>query len=59
MNNKDNRKVRILIVEDEAIIGMELQARLIRQGYEVPLVVDTGPKAITRVGEIHPDLILM
>ncbi len=58
MNNR-NKTVRILIVEDEAIIGMELQARLTRQGYEVPFVVDTGPKAIQKAGEMDPDLILM
>jgi signal transduction histidine kinase len=58
MSEKE-RKIRILIVEDEAIIGMELQARLTRQGYDVPFVVDTGPKAIKKAGEIEPDLILM
>ena len=58
MNDRDSA-VRILIVEDEAIIGMELQARLIRQGYDVPLVVDTGIKAIDKAGELQPDLILM
>ncbi|MGB5686827.1 MAG: response regulator [Candidatus Electrothrix sp.] len=63
-NNKAVRSdqaqaIRILIVEDEAIIGMELQSRLIRQGYDVPLVVDTGIKAIDKAGELQPDLILM
>ncbi|RWX45086.1 hypothetical protein H206_02817 [Candidatus Electrothrix aarhusensis] len=49
MTMNDNDKViRILIVEDEAIIGMELQVRLVRQGYEVPFVVDTGIKQLTR-----------
>ncbi|CAK8723869.1 histidine kinase [Candidatus Electrothrix aarhusensis] len=60
MTMNDNDKViRILIVEDEAIIGMELQVRLVRQGYEVPFVVDTGIKAIDKAGELQPDLILM
>ena len=58
MNDRDNT-IRILIVEDEAIIGMELQARLIRKGYDVPFVVDTGLKAIDKAGELQPDLILM
>ncbi len=53
------KKIRILVVEDEAIIGMELQTRLIRQGYDVPFVIDTGPKAIKKAGEMEPDLILM
>ncbi|MCW5211747.1 response regulator [Desulfobulbus sp. TB] len=55
----NNKAIRILIVEDEAIIGMELRARLVRQGYDVPLVVDTGIKAIDKAGELQPDLILM
>ncbi|CAK8712766.1 histidine kinase [Candidatus Electrothrix laxa] len=64
MNDNDNdvgndKAIRILVVEDEAIIGMELQARLVRQGYDVPLVVDTGIKAIDKAGELQPDLILM
>ncbi|MCI5139987.1 MAG: response regulator, partial [Candidatus Electrothrix sp. AR1] len=58
MNDRENT-VRILVVEDEAIIGMELQARLIRKGYDVPCVVDTGLKAIDKAGELQPDLILM
>jgi signal transduction histidine kinase len=58
MNNIDKKAV-ILVVEDEAIIGMEIQARLIKHGYNVPLVVDTGLKAISKAGEMRPDLILM
>ncbi len=57
--NENDKVIRILIVEDEAIIGMELQSRLVRQGYDVPLVVDTGIKAIDKAGELQPDLILM
>ncbi|MCI5166931.1 MAG: hybrid sensor histidine kinase/response regulator, partial [Candidatus Electrothrix sp. GM3_4] len=57
--NDNDKAVRILVVEDEAIIGMELQSRLVRQGYDVPLVVDTGIKAIDKAEELQPDLILM
>ncbi|MCI5221740.1 MAG: hybrid sensor histidine kinase/response regulator [Candidatus Electrothrix sp. AR4] len=58
MNNSE-KKSTILVVEDEAVIGMEIQARLIKHGYDVPLVVDTGLKAISKACEMQPDLILM
>ena len=49
----------ILVVEDEAIIGMEIQVRLSRHGYKVPFVVATGLKAIEKTGAVLPDLVLM
>ncbi|MBT4287437.1 MAG: PAS domain-containing protein [Bacteroidetes bacterium] len=52
-------KVRILIVEDEAIIAMELESQLQSLGYEVTSIVDTGEKAIEKAEADKPDLILM
>jgi PAS domain S-box-containing protein len=52
-------KARILIVEDEAIIAMELEGQLRSLGYEVTSIVDTGEKAIKKAEEDKPDLILM
>ena len=49
----------ILVVEDEALIAMELEARLINYGYKVPMVVNTGLKAIAAAEDLKPDLILM
>ncbi|MCK4837233.1 MAG: response regulator [Desulfobulbaceae bacterium] len=57
--SKNDNATSILIVEDEAIIGMEIQARLVKLGYDVPVVVDTGEKAIKEAGIMKPDLILM
>jgi PAS domain S-box-containing protein len=54
MNN-----AKILIVEDEAIIAMELESQLQSLGYEVTSIVDTGEKAIQKAEEDKPDLILM
>ena len=31
-------KKQILVVEDEAVIGMDIQKRLINLGYDVPLI---------------------
>ena len=41
-------KARVLIVEDEAIIAMELESNLLSYGYEVIATVDTGKKAIDK-----------
>jgi PAS domain S-box-containing protein len=49
----------ILVVEDEFITGTDLQNNLREMGYDVPVVVDTGEGAITKAGELHPDLVLM
>ena len=52
-------KARILIVEDEAIIAIELKSQLKDLGYEVTSIVDTGEKAIEKAETDSLDLILM
>jgi len=52
-------KARILIVEDEAIIAMEVESQLQSLGYDVTSIVDTGVKAIKKAEEDKPDIILM
>ena len=52
-------KAKILIVEDEAIIAMEVENQLQSLGYEVTSIVDTGEKAIKKAEEDKPDLMLM
>ncbi len=53
------RKSKILIVEDESIIAMELESSLLSLGYEVTSIVDTGEKTLKRVEEDKPDIVLM
>ncbi len=53
------QKTQILIVEDEGIIAKDLQAMLRRLGYDVPVTVGTGEKAIATAIANQPDLILM
>ena len=53
------KKTRIQIVEDEAIITMEIESQLQKLGYEITSIVDTGNKAIRKAEEDKPDLILM
>ena len=50
---------RILVVEDDAIISMEIAERLKRMGYTVIGIVATGDEAVRAAVEERPDLILM
>jgi len=50
---------RILIVEDEAIIAMDVESQLQGLGYEVTSIVDTGENAIKKAEADKPDLMLM
>jgi transcriptional regulator with GAF, ATPase, and Fis domain/AmiR/NasT family two-component response regulator len=52
-------KIRILIVEDEAITAMEIESNLQSIGYEVTSIVDTGKKAIEKAELDKPDIVLM
>jgi CheY-like chemotaxis protein len=58
-NGSNNVKIRVLIVEDEAIIAMDLKYRLRRMGYEVVACADTGEDAIRYARDMHPNLVLM
>ena len=50
---------KILVVEDESLIAMELEQHVTRMGYEVVGRASSGVEAIAKVRELHPDLILM
>jgi len=54
-----SRKIKIIVVEDEAMIAMDIQEKLIDMGYEVPLTVDNGLDAIKNAEELRPDIMLM
>ena len=49
---------QILVVEDETIIAMDIQHRLLDLGYESRLA-GSGEEAISKAAETKPDLILM
>ena len=52
-------KARILIVEDESVVALDIKMRLIRLGYEVSRLVSTGADAIGAAEELKPNLVLM
>lgn len=49
----------VLIVEDEALVGLSMQDTLIRYGFKIPRVIDNADELIPAVMEYRPDLILM
>ncbi len=52
-------KAKILIVEDEQITAMEVQAMLEEIEYEVTETVDTGPDALESMENNPADLVIM
>ncbi len=52
-------RARLLIVEDEGIVALNIQNRLQGLGYSVVATVSSGEEAIQVAGETRPDLILM
>ncbi len=52
-------KNRLLIVEDESIIAMELEFRLMDVGYEILDIIPSGKRAIEAAQTLQPELILM
>lgn len=52
-------KATIVVVEDEAIVAMDLRAKLEDLGYAVPGSTHSGEEAIKLVTLIQPDLVLM
>ncbi len=54
-----NSKYKILVVEDELLVAMDIEESLTSLGYIVQNTVDTGLLAIEEVEKNLPDLILM
>lgn len=50
---------RIMIVEDEIVVAMEIQRKLEAMGYLVAGIVASGEEAIEKASQEHPDLVLM
>ncbi|HML04188.1 MAG TPA: response regulator [Methanobacterium sp.] len=50
---------RILIIEDEAVIAMNLQDRFEFWGYSTPMIVSSQEEALKMANEEKPDLVLI
>ena len=52
-------KAKILVVEDQAIVALNIKNRLKNLGYSVPSAVVSGKEAIREAELINADLVLM
>ncbi|MDH4053332.1 MAG: response regulator [Rubrivivax sp.] len=59
MQESPQARTRVFIVEDEAVIAMDLRERLESIGYEVCGLAAQGEKAVPAIVEVRPDLVLM
>ncbi len=55
--NSQNQK--ILIVEDENIIALDIRSMLEELGYMVSAIVSSGEESIQKASKMKPDLVLM
>ena len=53
------KAARILIVEDEAVVALDVEVRLRRLGYQVVGTADSYASALAQAAEVRPDLVLM
>ncbi len=51
--------IRVMIVEDEAVVALHLRRELSNLGYTVAGVASSGDQALKLVEEVFPDVILM
>lgn len=56
--NSGNSSKKILIVEDEQILGEIILSKLQAEGYDVTLAID-GIQGLEKIRELYPDLVLL
>lgn len=52
-------EIKVLVVEDEAIVAMDVKYRLESLGYIIPAIASTGEDAIKLAAQTSPEVILM
>ncbi len=52
-------KVAVLVVEDEAIVSIDLRYKLESLGYRVSAEVRSGEEAVAAASRLRPDVVLM
>ena len=50
---------KVMIVEDEVIVARQLQKRLETMGYTVPAIASSGRRALKKIAEVRPNVVLM
>jgi CRP-like cAMP-binding protein/FixJ family two-component response regulator len=54
-----NSPARIIIVEDDSLIALDIQQALTGFGYEVVAIIDNSEEALKKIPPLKPDFILM
>ncbi len=54
-----DKKIKILVVEDERIVAEDIKKNLTKLGYHVTALVSSGTQALKEVDSNKPDLVLM
>jgi class 3 adenylate cyclase/AmiR/NasT family two-component response regulator len=54
-----SEKIKIIVVEDEHLIALDIKRTLLKIGYDVVGMVDNGEEAVLLAGDLKPDLIFM
>ena len=54
-----NRTAKILVVEDEGVVAMNLKMTLMSEGFDVLPIAMTADTALTLTAQYHPDVVLM
>jgi len=52
-------RLRVVIVEDEAVLAMDMEDSLTLAGFEVVAIADSESEAVALVNRHRPDLVLM
>ena len=52
-------QTKVMVVEDESVVALNLCQRLRKLGYEVPIVVSSGADALAQIQVNRPDIVLM
>jgi hypothetical protein len=53
------KKSRIIIVEDNNIIALDIKHSLEKMGYKIVSVITSGEQALEQTSELKPDLVIM
>lgn len=59
MKREETKREKIIIFEDERIVGEDIKLILERLGYKVPRIETSGEKAIKIIKKFKPDLLLI
>ena len=55
----DSRRVKVMVVEDEALVALDIQRQLVQAGFAVTGRVPTAARAFKLIEEETPDVVLM